>query len=130
MKACIGCLILLTLALILLAQPAAANEACMKIVYSGKPTDNAEITKNDAFQFKIPAASRNAIASALEQCLNKAYADKRSGRAVGREPYGYRQWFTRTADGFDFCTTYDPIVAGEGIVVHCDHQDRLPDSLF
>jgi hypothetical protein len=109
--------------------PALANEACMRIVYSGPPTENAEIAKGEAFRFKIPAAKRNAIAADLEKCLNKTYAEKRSGKAIGREPYGYRQWYTKTDDGFDYCATYDPIVAGEGILIRCGHKEKLPDSL-
>jgi hypothetical protein len=111
-------------------QPKPQPKSCMRIVYSGPPTENAELAEYEAFQFHIPAAQRSAIAANLQKCLDETYAERRSGQAVGRAPYSFRQWYTKTSDGFDYCATYDPIVVDDGILVHCDHVDTLPNGIL
>ena len=115
--------ILAILFLSAVSHPALANETCMKIVYSGPKTENAELAKNEVFQFKVPASQRAGIARKLEECLNSSYA-------AGRAPYGYKQWYTKKDGGFDYCASYNPIVNDGGILVHCDHVASLPNGMF
>jgi hypothetical protein len=110
-------------------EPVLSNETCMRIVHSGPPTENGEMTDNGANEHNIPYSKREQMAADLEKCLNNAY---KKSRLIGdpSTSTASRQWYTRSADGFDYCETSSPILRVNEIKIYCLHADKLPDGVY
>lgn len=76
----------------------------------------------------------------MENCLNAAFSQQRTGKGFGRAAYEFRQWFNEANGLYDSCVSMTPPVdkmnddpnnSEHGIWVRCmQGRPKLPEGMF